>query len=714
MMEEFLKGTKVTLVRECRLASALDNLSSSTFDLVLLDATLPDAMGLEALQTLREAAPYTPVLLTGSVADDGLAQSSLRAGAQDYLLKPQLTQNGLLRALTNAVDRQALQSEAADQRARAEALARRKEQFVAMVSHEILNPMSGLLGLANLLQDTDLDGKQREYVGLITECTSSLSALVTDLLELSRLEDGRESVRQEAFSLFELADELAGFLGQNQASTDARLLLVSDPALPAQVKGDRVKIRQILYNLLQNATKFTSVGHVALRMKLLSTEEGSVIVRLMVEDTGRGIPVDKCNQIFEPFAQVQCKDRKRGHGLGLAICAQLARVMGSELKVLSEQGQGTIFWMDLRLGRCPQARPMGRPMEGQRALVLSDYEPERLAFQELLSSLGAEVRDSVPSFVSTGAFDLVVVGGEDPRHERIVASCAGKVGRVLWVSRAAGVSRGDCEVISAPLRLSHLLEAPARAGLVEAPGASVGRALVVEDDPLCQLYLERVLSLYGYQVDVAGDGAEALELCRCGTYQVVSLDGHLGDMDGPDLLRDLRNSGALDHEPTVLLVSANKTIWNTSLRGTETNVRLLGKPLLPDQLKEALQAPVETVVAWDEERITSLEALGPEAVRQLFEIFDKSVPMVLQDLDRAVISGCAASVRKLSHQVKGAAASVGASGLALCAGALEGAEQQPEQWQNLLAAIRKEFRRSTDTMKARQNERGAYAQVAFE
>ncbi len=238
-----------------------------------------------------------------------------------------------------------------------------------------------------------------------------------------------------------------------------------------------------------------------------------------------------------------------------------------------------------------------------------------------------------------------------------------------------------------------------------------GRALVVEDDPVCRVYLTHLLSNLGYQVDTAGDDQEAFHHVSRRRYKVVTLDGHLPGADGPSVYRTMTSQGWLGKDTQVLIVSGDDDLWTSSVSSDDTHLHLVGKPVCPDTVANILkntkesEAPFEVPRGWDEERVRALEALGPEAARMLFETFSRSVPEVLSALDHAVLVGDPTSVRALADQVKGAAASVGARGLAYCAGALEtAAEEGLGGWEKLLNAIRVELKSSTDDMRARQQQ----------
>lgn len=700
MIFEFMKTTSVSMRRECRLGPALMKLGEQPFDVILLDNTLPDAEELEALAVLRRAAPRTPVLVLGVVDGGARALAMMKAGAQDYLLKPDLNRSSLIKSLAYAVERQALQSESEALKAQAQLEAHRKAQFASMVSHEILNPMTGLLGFARLMSRTELDAKQREYLQVISECTSSLSALVTDLLELSRLEARQEAPRLEPFSPFELLEELSLFLSQTLTREQVRLLLVCDPSVPTKLMGDRVKLRQILYNLAQNALKFTETGHVALRMRLLRSGTEGLRVRFMVEDTGRGIPSSVVGKIFEPFAQVAGEDRKRGHGLGLAICARLAGVLGSRLEVESRVGKGSIFWMDLQLAVASDSRPLGPFLAGASVLATSDYAPERAAFAEQLVSLGATVSHEMPGEWAGVPFDLVVANDFEASGRAVMEQSRGKVARRLLLSRQADSKEQlGVQTVIAPLRLSQLMAPPATPLARPAVKASSGgRALVIEDDPVCRAYLASLLSRLGFIVDEAQDEDSAIKMVSRRAYRALTIDGHLKGTDGPTVYRRMLREGWLARETRVLIVSGDPDLWKNQLQ-EDDQLHLLGKPVCPDRM-QLLLGHLTSKSRLDSNRVRELRSLGPEAHRSLLDIFEETCPSLLEQLETAISDGVAVPVKLLAHQIRVAAASIGAADLSRAAALLELSEPSSERWRPLLGCVLEEYRRSLEEMKA--------------
>ena len=256
----------------------------------------------------------------------------------------------------------------------AEAATRAKSWFVATVSHEVRTPLAGVLGTAELLLSTDLDPKQRELAELSFQSARALAELVSDVLDFSRVEDGALELEQSDMDLHALVGEV---LAQQRYVALARNLTVQadlDPALPEVLRGDKMRIRQVIINLVANAIKFTEHGSVLLRTQVIGATRRSAKVRIEVTDTGVGIPAESISKLFEAFVQVDGSTKRRfeGSGLGLAICKRLVELMGGQIGVYSTLGAGSTFWfvLDLDRGGTSDLRPVLEPAAAAAAARL--------------------------------------------------------------------------------------------------------------------------------------------------------------------------------------------------------------------------------------------------------------------------------------------------------------------------------------------------------
>jgi len=234
-----------------------------------------------------------------------------------------------------------------------------KRGFVSFVSHELRTPMNGILGFAELLRQSRLSAEQRKQVEIIRSSGQTLLALVNDILDLSKIEAGQVTLVEEDFSLPGTIAEIADLLRGGASAKRLVLGVYVDPSLPTDVRGDPVRLRQVLINLVGNAIKFTERGSVAVRAVRAPSDGAGFRLRLQVRDTGIGIPADKHVAVFEPFTQIDpdARRRREGTGLGLAICRELAERMGGQISVESTPGRGSIFTFELPLTEAARHAP---------------------------------------------------------------------------------------------------------------------------------------------------------------------------------------------------------------------------------------------------------------------------------------------------------------------------------------------------------------------
>ena len=281
-----------------------------------------------------------------------------------------------------------------------------KGEFAANVSHELRTPLNGILGMLEILRETKLSPKQKEYVSVAHNSGDALLALIDDILNFSKIDSGKANVEMEAINIRETLDDIVGILTGQAQLKDLDLAYVVDKDVPTYVNGDPSRIRQLLLNLAGNSVKFTDKGEIGFRVKNVTNSGKILRLRFEVSDTGVGISEDAQAKVFEAFQQADASTTKKfgGTGLGLAICRQLVEVMNGKIGVESAIGEGSIFWFELpfkdSLSHTNQADSMQTTAEGLRIFVADDSEIIRANLQQTFETWGAFVT-CIPDGVDT-------------------------------------------------------------------------------------------------------------------------------------------------------------------------------------------------------------------------------------------------------------------------------------------------------------------------
>jgi signal transduction histidine kinase len=392
------------------LTAGVKRLLDERIDVVLLDLGLPESTGLATLQRLLSQGCKVPTLVVLSgLTDEGIAVQALKSGAQDYLVKGQVDSALLVRAIRYAIGRSQADEALRLAKAKAEEANQAKSTFLANMSHDLRTPLNGILGFAQILQwDKSLTERQAAGISAIRQSGEHLLTLINDILDLAKIEAGKFEIAPSDVDVSKFLHTLAGLI-RIKAEQKNGLRFVCDfaPDLPAAVRVDERRLRQVLLNLLDNAVKFTDRGEVKLAVTLAAPAR----LRFEVQDSGIGMSEEQLARIFQPFEQVSDSGRRSGGtGLGLVISRELVRLLGGDIRVESRAEGGSLFAFELEVPvlRCGVlAAPAERVVTGyhgpkKKVLVVDDVAENRAVLVDMLGRLGFEMFEA-----SSGGAGLV-------------------------------------------------------------------------------------------------------------------------------------------------------------------------------------------------------------------------------------------------------------------------------------------------------------------
>ena len=464
----------------------------------------------------------------------------------------------LLCAFSDISARTQIENSLQQARQMADAANEAKTLFLATMSHEIRTPLHGVLGTLELLGRTQLDPQQKGYLHAIEGSSATLSQLICDVLDVSKIEAGQLALELSEFSVLELAQEVTQSYAAAAHRKGLKLYACYDPKLPGRVIGDVARIRQILNNLLSNAVKFTDSGQVVLRLSLLSREGERVNLMWQVSDTGKGIPQDAQPLIFEPFYQTESSNHGVvGTGLGLPICVRLAQLMNGNIRMVSEVGLGSSFSLSLPL-EVPNMSALATGMTGLLPEIIHVVSPVRELAETIsgwLRNWGARPQIGPPPALGGATAAVLLELHPGPLEHRLEPEWSGP----LVLATGDGSHEPQFMDDAWKVNLNHM--AAIHQAVSQAQGMRVAKPellypqnqlrklnlhiLVAEDNVINQLILRDQLEELGCTVELASNGEQALSLWYREPFDLLLTDVNMPKLNGYELTRLLRRQGCV-------------------------------------------------------------------------------------------------------------------------------------------------------------------------
>ncbi len=537
------------------------------------------------------AAPYAVVTTFFDITQRRLAEQRFRHAQEE--LKNSHRQLELSNRQAQALALEATKANAA------------KSEFLANMSHEIRTPMNGLIGMIELLVDSDLNQEQRECAQLARLSSESLLTVINDILDFSKIEAGKLSLDSSTISFPGIIEDVADLIAIGAHAKGLELTSLVDPQVPAQLRGDPVRLRQILMNLCSNAAKFTHHGQIAIHVSIAAEDQTTTTLRMAVTDTGIGIPSERLKALFLPFTQAERSTARNygGTGLGLVISKQLAEMMGGEIGVQSTPGKGSTFWFTVTLDKVqlPATTNAGRidDLKGFKVLIADDNPHNHVTLSTYLRARGcscmmvdsgtAAMAELHRATSNNEPFQIMLLDIVMPEMDGVEVArqlaLEPQIRPPIFIAMTTPKQRStrpDLDhlqlsgFLTKPIRQAQLYEClhsavclqrqvhvPSASEAILANDAALiaskGHILVVEDDGTNQKIIRTMLTKMGYIVDLVTDGPACLNILQSMTYDLILMDCQIPEIDGYETTRRIRSrtAGALNPDIPIVAITAD-------------------------------------------------------------------------------------------------------------------------------------------------------------
>lgn len=634
--------------------------------------------------------------------------------------------------------------------ARKEAIesARIKSEFIASISHEIRAPMNGIIGFANLLDDTDLQPHQREYLQTIQRSGNNLLAVINNLLDYSKIEAGRLELDYVPMDIRDTLDDVVQILAPMAHDKKIELIDDVDPNIPIKLIGDPLRIKQILTNLISNAIKFTEHGHIYIHSTIVGTVDNKITLKITVTDTGIGIPVPQQKQLFQAFSQVhKTPNKMMGTGLGLVISKKLTHLMGGDIGVNPKYRDGSEFWFTFICDKiADHAHAFSYNRLNQVKILL--WDANTFAQKALVSTMKlwnldiAEVdsMQSVLHYLENNQIDVLLLGNNSTQDaSQFINEVLNPIVKKYKLEIVVLVNTNEQKHIS--LLMAHgasvcltkpvnarklynelcklMLENPTNMHIpqaikIEEPTPSFEKAklaLIIDDDLACRFLLQSLLEQQGYQVVTAENGHKALTICEKQHFDIIFVDMQMPGIDGITTIKRLQQIKHCKKTPVILLSAAEMQQYQDNLKSIKVN-RVLTKPITLDVLKDILeQSKSATLVkkgrkaCIDWEQATQLTGGNLKLAKELLTMFMDSLTDELASIEALYQEKNYATLADVAHRLHGGVSYCGLPSLkqaikvfetALKSGKYEDIEKAYKKFNKEVQRLQKEYTQVTE------------------